>query len=340
MLEYLPWSTKLFNEMIEEYRKGQFTILDLELGGECNCNCLYCDSPNRTSKIEYSIESIIQILKSGYFNWLFICGLGEPTFGENLTALELLLNVCASNQIKCSIFTNALNITPQIKWFIDIGILHVLFKYDSFDDEVNKEILGKKHKVGYNDIFQQMKNSVIIKGNYTNIAASIVPTVYNEDILDLLTKKCIDSNIFPLLGALEVAGNAKEIYDKLVPKYEKLVSAKFLIDKIVGGQYRMPICPSTIGSIHIAANGDITVDAFSGLSCSWFWLKTPNTISLGNVNQRFDYNEIVNRIISYRKTVFHSLNTYIDSSSNIPFGGCGGDIKALLNIYKNIMQSL
>lgn len=339
MLEYLPWSTKSFNEMIEEYKKGQFTILDLELGGECNCNCLYCDSPNRASRIEYSIESIVKILKSGNFSWLFICGLGEPTFGENLTALELLLNTCLSNKIKCSIFTNALNITPQIKWFIDIGILHVLFKYDSFDDEVNKEILGKSHNVGYNYIFQQMKNSVIIENNYTNIAASIVPTVYNEDILDLLTKKCIDSNIFPLLGALEVAGNATARYEKLVPRHEKLVSAKILIDKIVGGQYCMPICPSTIGSIHISASGDITVDALSGLSCSWFWLKTPDIMSLGNINQGFDYHEVTNKIISYRKAVFHNLNTCIESHDDSLFGGCGGDIKTLLNIYKSIMQN-
>ena len=338
MLEYYPWSTKAFNEMLNEYRNNQLPILDLELGGECNCNCLYCDSPNRSVNIEYSTESIIKILETGHFKWLFVCGLGEPTFERNLEVLELLLSVCDSYQIKCSIFTNALNITPQIRQFIDKGILHILFKYDSFDDAVNNEIIGRKLDIGYNEIFSQMQECVITHGDYTNIAASIVPTVYNENILGALAKKCMDSNIFPLIGELEVAGKAAEKYEKLVPAREKLLAAKLSVDQIFCGQYRIPNCPSTIGSIHIAANGDITVDALSGLSCSWFWLETPNIISLGNINQGFDYYEVVDKIFDYRKKVFHNVHSlekpYVDSS----FGGCGGNIRELLVIYESIME--
>lgn len=338
MLEYFPWSTKVFNEMLNEYRNRNLPILDLELGGECNCNCLYCDSPNRSVHIEYSIESIIKILESGHFKWLFVCGLGEPTFDGNLEILELLLSVCDSLNIKCSIFTNALNITQQIRRFIDKGVLHILFKYDSFDDEVNNIVLGRKLDIGYNEIFTQMQECVINRGEYTNIAASIVPTVYNENILDSLARKCMESNIFPLIGALEVAGKAAEKYEKLAPKQEILITAKLSIDQIFSGQYRIPICPSTIGSVHIAANGDIVVDSLSGLSCSWFWLETPNTISLGNIKQGFDYYEVVDKIIDYREKVYHNLHSLEKPCVESPFGGCGGDIKELLAIYKNITE--
>ena len=143
-------------------------------------------------------------------------------------------------------------------------------------------------------------------------------------LCSLLAKKCINANIFPLIGALELAGKATERYEEIVPKTEKLLAAKSLIDQMFFGRYRIPICPSTIGAIHIAANGDIVVDAMSGLSCSWFWLKTPNTISVGNINQGFDYCEIVNKIIAYRKKVFYNLSSMENTLSDSPFGGCGG----------------
>ena len=50
MIEYLPWSKKLLDESISSYKNGIFSILDLELGGGCNLNCIYCDSPDRCKK--------------------------------------------------------------------------------------------------------------------------------------------------------------------------------------------------------------------------------------------------------------------------------------------------
>lgn len=338
MLEYFPWSEKVFEETISDYRNNRLPILDLELGGECNCNCLYCDSPNRSAHIEYPVASVSKMLESGHFKWLYVCGLGEPTFERNLGVLEELLNVCDSHNIKCSIFTNALNITSTIKRFIDKGVLHLLFKYDSPDDDVNSILLGRKLPIKYNDIFSEIQKSVKIEGEYTNIAASIVPTIYNESVIDVLAQKCINSNIFPLIGALEIAGNAAEKYEKLAPRTEKLLTAKTFVDQMFRGHYRIPMCPSTIGAIHVAANGDIVVDTLSGLSCSWFWLDPPNTISLGNINQEFNYHDVVKKIIDYRKEVLSNLKLLEKRYPNGPFGGCGGNIQELLFTYINIME--
>ena len=43
MIEYMPWSNKVISECFRDYEKGIFSILDIELGGQCNYHCIYCD---------------------------------------------------------------------------------------------------------------------------------------------------------------------------------------------------------------------------------------------------------------------------------------------------------
>ena len=51
MLEYLPWAQSTLNTALEKYSRRFFSILDIELGGECNYHCVYCDSPDRKNDI-------------------------------------------------------------------------------------------------------------------------------------------------------------------------------------------------------------------------------------------------------------------------------------------------
>ena len=332
MIEYLPWSKKLLQDISNDFSQGHFSILDLELGGECNCNCIYCDSPDRKEKILYSVEMVEEFIENGRFKWLFVCGLGEPTFNENYNTLLKLLKLCEKKKMKCSIFTNATNITKELKHYIYNGVLYVLFKYDSFIDGVNKKIIGDNCIGSYNDIFSEMVKMVKVKEGCSNIAASIVPTTYNEDILVELTQRCIENNIYPLIGSLENAGKAQKNYEALAITKEKLSFLKSQIEWYIGEEYKLPICPSTIGAIHITNKGDIVLDSRSGLSCSWFWLETPCMITLGNISEHNAYDKACERILEYRESVKNNIEKITNICVDKVFGGCGGNIAELLSI--------
>lgn len=335
MIEYLPWSKRVLQDILYDFSQGHFSILDLELGGECNYNCVYCDSPDRKEKILYSVEMIEELMESGRFKWLFVCGLGEPTFNENYNKLLKLLKLCEKKKMKCSIFTNATNITKDLEYYINNDILYILFKYDSFFDKVNKKIVGNNSVGNYNDIFANMTKMVKVKDGCSNIAASIVPTIYNEDILVELTQKCIENNIYPLIGSLENAGKAQTSYETLAIAKEKLLSLKNQIEQYLGEEYKLPICPSTIGAIHMTNKGDIALDSRSGLSCSWFWMETPCLITLGNISEHITYDEICERILEYRESVKNNIGNITSNRVDNVFGGCGGNIEELLSVINS-----
>lgn len=335
MIEYLPWSKRVLQDILNDFSQGHFSILDLELGGECNCNCIYCDSPDRKEKMLYSVEMIEAFIESGRFKWLFVCGLGEPTYNENYNILLKLLKLCEKRRMKCSIFTNATNITKDLEHYIYNGILYVLFKYDSFFDEVNKKIVGNNSVCNYNDIFADMAKMVKVKDGCSNIAASIVPTIYNENILVELTQKCLANNIYPLIGSLENAGKARTSYETLAITKEKLLFLKSQIEQRIGEEYKLPICPSTIGAIHITNKGDIVLDSRSGLSCSWFWMETPCMITLGNISEHNTYDKICRRILEYRESVKNNIEGITSNCVDNVFGGCGGNVAELLSFVSS-----
>ena len=51
----------------------------IELGGQCNYKCVYCDSPSRNKESIISTSKIEEVLKTKKIDWIYICGLGEPT---------------------------------------------------------------------------------------------------------------------------------------------------------------------------------------------------------------------------------------------------------------------
>ena len=90
MIEYAPWSRKVLDESLRSYKNRVFNILDIELGGQCNYHCIYCDSPLRNKRCEVSIEKLRTAFAQKNIKWVFICGLGEPTANGNL---ELLIKI-------------------------------------------------------------------------------------------------------------------------------------------------------------------------------------------------------------------------------------------------------
>lgn len=335
MFEYLPWSNETHRECLKKYLNGTFSCLDIELGGCCNYHCVYCDSPDRKKQCNISFKDMERIISEGNFDWVFICGLGEPTFKENYQNLLVLLGYCKKYNMKCSVFSNFSNLTKELLEYIDAGILHVLYKYDSFDVNTIKMIYGTKKAKEQIENIKLAKSYVRTNDEHTNFAASIVPTKLNKDFIIPIVEECLESRIFPLIGELELSGKGQINYENLSLEKEELLEIKENVEKIIGKQYDIPICPSIISGIHFNSNGNITVDEYTGLSCHWFWLEEPKVKTLLTTNEHTSLYQIQNAIFTYRDSQLYKIEDYLKSLNKVglAFGGCGGDVNKIFTQY-------
>lgn len=335
MIEFLPWSTAIYQESLELYKKGLFSSLDIELGGECNFHCIYCDSPEYEKKCQIPLETIDEYLSTGIIRWVYICGLGEPTFRNNYNTLISLLNSCRRYGIRCSIFSNLSNLTPELIQFIRDGILYVQFKYDSQDEGLVKTLYGAQTPSEQLNNIKLIKNLVRFDGKTTNLAASIVPTKLNLDSILGVVEECLNAHIFPLLGELECSGMGQVNYKKLCLNPEEALELKQSVDRLCGEIYEIPVCPSVISGIHINHSGHITVDRKTGLSCHWFWLDEPQVFRFMHCNDYESINSVAQEIWNYRNGCMDNILNFINCDKNIgmAFGGCGGNIRNILRQY-------
>lgn len=335
VVEFLPWSKLSLDKSSEKLKMKKLPILDIELGGACNLNCIYCDSPDR-KKVFSSFEKVRELLRSGEFEWLFICGLGEPTVKENYQYLILILEECKKENIKCSMFTNLVCFDEVIFEYIREEVLYVMFKLDSFKEETIRKIYGRPNLNVQilKEKFEQLISLTRVKNGYTNICASIVPTTLNYSELPQLIEFCEKHDIFPLIGDLEDSGKGKDVYSSLKLTDEQLIKVK----ECFSSDYYIPICPSVLCGIHILFDGLIAVDRKTGLSCHWFWLEEPDIEILGKIDDYSTYDDLANAIFEYRLKRISFVKKYISECSNLIFGGCGGDIGTLLKKYINIIM--
>lgn len=330
MVEYLPWSKKVLDESISSYKNGMFPILDLELGGGCNLNCIYCDSPDRSKKFT-SMNEVKKFIQSGCFTWIFICGLGEPTFAENKTFLLDILELCKKHGVKCSMFTNLLDFDSELFNYIYDDVLYVMFKLDSFKEEKVKRLYGNR-KIDFKHLQANMHRLIQLtkeRDGYTNVCASIVPTTLNFDELPEIVAFCDRNNIFPLIGDLEDSGKGQDVYSELKLSDSQLKEIKDLFKE----DYMIPICPSVLCGIHILHDGTVALDQSTGLSCHWFWLTEPCVYQMKKASEFSTHSEIMRDIISYRCDKIPEVKKLVEGLDNLVFGGCGGDIKTLLEVY-------
>lgn len=345
MFEYRPWAHLELKNSYEKYRKGIFSILDIELSGQCNFNCMYCDSPDHTKKCKINIYDIENLLSSCFFEWIFICGLGEPVQKDNYSFLIKILNLCKKYNVKCSIFSNMFVCNKEIIEFVEEGILYILFKYDSNDYKLNANVYGTSNSVAE----QQYKNIQILMkhvrcdGNMTNIGASIVPTRLNANKIPEIVEECCENQIYPLLADLENSGRGQDHYSVLSLNSYDMQILKNKVESIIGEKYKIPICPAVISGIHISNESNIVVDEISGLTCPWFWLEEPQLYKISQLNKMVELEEIKARIIDYRNHKLQSVQEIYLSYAPIDFekfGGCGGDIRSLLKDYIEVQKSL
>lgn len=345
MLEYKPWSQEELRKSYAKYQKGDFSILDIEVSGHCNFNCVYCDSPDHTKECMIDIRDVEKLLCSYCFDWVFICGLGEPIAGINYQFFLEILKLCRKYNVKCSIFSNMSICGEEILEFVDEGILHILFKFDSDSYRLNANVYGTTNfaaKQQYDNI-QTLIRHVHCENNITNIGASIVPTRLNIDTIPQIVEECCKNQIYPLIAELENSGRGQEHFSNLSLSADELQSLKRSVEEITGEKYNIPICPAVISGIHVSNESDIVVDELSGLTCPWFWLEEPQLYKVLKLNSETTLNEIKYNIIKFRNKRLdkvEELKTAYLAKKKIGFGGCGGDIRLLLESYVEIQKSL
>lgn len=332
MIEYLPWSNKELIKTIEEYRNGHLSILDIELGGTCNFNCLYCDSPDRHKDFQVDLDRVKSEMEDRKIRWIYICGLGEPTYGKNVEVLLELLALAKTYDAKCSIFTNLSNIPDKFIEYIDKGVLCLLFKADSLNSLHASKIYG----TGETDIqvlnIKRIVEHVHIVDGCTNLAASIVPTQENINEIPGIVQWCIDHNVYPLIAELENAGDGADVFQRLDPGKMNLAKLKWDLLIQQCDNIKVPICPAMIGGVHVNYKGIVTVDEKTGFSCHWFWLDNPVVKPIGDFSTLSNWEDYENNIIGYRKSRVDHIKGYIENSPKgvFVFGGCGGSVEDIL----------
>lgn len=336
MMEYAPWSADVFKKLARSPNK--LSILDIQFGGSCNLNCIYCDTPRYGLPCALDINSIEKFVSTGNIQWVYGCGLGEPTATGNIETLKQVLYLCKKYGTKVSIFSNVVNLDDEILDYIDNGTLHLLFKLDSFNPKVMNYLYGYDKSSILLKNYERLKEVVHVNNGTTNLGASIVPTIPNYADAFKSIDFCMDYNMYPFLGQLEDAGKCHSIFDKLALTDSQLMSLKTYIEYNYDVKYQIPICPATIFGVHITNFNNVIVDKKSGLSCGWFRLQNPEMITIGNVISS-SLAEIAQTIIGYRKEMLQSVIAEGRLLEYKPFGGCGGDTKRLFEQYINIAST-
>ena len=334
MYEYAPWAKDTLHRILA-ISSNCLPILDIQFGGACNQNCIYCDTPKYDHPCLLDLNSIERIINTGTIQWIYACGLGEPTAKGNVEAFKQILAMCKRMSVKVSVFSNIVNLDDELLDYITNGTLHVLFKLDSFKPEVMQFLYGADHSQTILKNYQRLKEVVRTNNGTTNLGASIVPTSKNYEEIYEIIDWCMENHVYPLLGQLENAGKCAHIFKELELKEDKLLTLRHYIETKYGVHYAIPVCPATISGVHITNTNRVIVDERTGLSCGWFWLDEPRMISIGNITD-MTLEEVTAKIIAYRKSKFANVIEIAKSLAPNPFGGCGGDAKTLLSQYISV----
>lgn len=343
MIEFIPWSKKVLYENINEQKKGSMPVLDLELSAQCSAACcIYCDSKPLVGCAhagEVSWENLYKLLmesKELGLRWIYTCGLGEPLEDSKFW---MLLDFIKKYNINLSIFTNGLFIkdVETAKRLLESNV-HIILKLDTFEETAFDRILGKKgtaKKVYAANEYLLKAGYGSKDGKYTNLAYSIVPTVFSikgiPDVIEFAKK----NGVFPSIGELENAGNIfrKGIKEMLDVSTKELVQLKALADNYSGNEYKRPICSAIMTGVHIDNLGNCVVDRLSGLNCKWFMLTEPDVYYIGKI-QDISIKELFKKVKLYRKIQFdnHYEEFLQYANEKVIFGGCGGNISEVFKL--------
>jgi len=225
-IEYSPWAKKDVERIIKK-SKQSLPILDIQLGGACNLNCIYCDTPKYNEPCAINLPSIERILNEGQIEWIYVCGLGEPTVKQNIDHLKQILKWCKEKNIKLSMFSNVLNLDEELLEYIDKEILHILFKLDTFDKDKMKYLYGKYKGDIILKRYEQLKEVTHFKDGKTNLGASIVPTSVNFSEIPKIIDYNFENGIYSLHNASLPSFESFKSLFIISAKLESIVASVF-----------------------------------------------------------------------------------------------------------------
>ena len=352
-IHYKPWRPDRLNAIVRHARTD-LLALDVQLGSACNARCPRCDSScsikNKPAALDIEAVSALAAeinqrrLSLGIpdGNMGFCCGLGEPTFDVNLTKLKSLIANTAVHDFSWSIFNNGIYWDGELEDFLRQGYLNVLVQYNSERPEVVAKMLGVSPTLAAKHM-ENRRHLLEIAGEFncdcaTSIGASIVPERDNYDEVVDIVRRCVEHNVFPLVGELENAGYSKdEHYEQHKLTDEELAVLYRAIERQFGVSYKVPFCPAAIGAININSDNEVTVDS-TGLSCGWYGMGDPRPIVIGDI-RKMTYKEIVCAVLDYRAERIPEVRRVINDYPDMVFGGCGGNARDLLTAYVSLYDN-
>ena len=351
---YAPWHPRIQEEMLKQATRngGGLMLLDVQLGSACNGHCPRCDSSCAalSEPAELDIDAVAALAaeidkrnEARIPNVGFVCGLGEPTFGRNLIILKKLIAATADYHFVWSIFNNGIYWDDELEEYVKDGRLAVMVQYNSDRPETVAEMLGVGPELAARHIANRRHLLMLARelgqrcnSGVTNIAASIVPERGNLGELMGIVDQCVSNGVFPLIGELENAGDSEnEYYAEHKLSNEELADLHAQIGRRFGINYEVPFCPAAIGAIHVNNRNIVTVDKFTGLSCSWFGMSNPEPYEIGDI-RKMSYDGIVRIIMAYRDARIPEVRKAIREYPEMVFGGCGGNARMLLEKYVSL----
>lgn len=356
---YRPWSRSLLDSALTHAKHNLF-MLDVQMGSSCNANCPRCDSScrSRMEPTELDVEALNRLIREMYWEREavkvssgnikrlppiqgYICGLGESTAGENLAIFKQLLRDLVV--VNWSAFINGLYWDDELSLYLSTGHLAVAVQHNGNDNEIIRVQMGLH---SYAKVADYLKNRAEIyriaqetrgEDGGTNVCGSQVPMQLNAYEMTSQADEIITSGAFPLIAELEEAGYCTGNYyrdqkvetDRLLELHGHLVSKH-------KWQYRVPICPAVIGALHIDNRNQVTVDAATGWSCGWPTLREGERVVIGDI-RKMHYRELADAVIDYRRSRLHAVYRLLQEAKSakrqMVFGGCGGQLEQLAELY-------
>jgi len=342
--QYFPWCETSTQNAIDAYVRGHIPHVYIELGKTCSLRCLYCDSPERREAPDAlaseEIERALDELQELGLQFVFICGYGEPTSDPRFMPL---LRSVRRRGLHVSFFSNLLPASANRAMLAELVDLkpNVLVKCDTTDTGVSDKLLGVKGAT--REILASLRflcdNGFLeLRGGYTNLGLSIVPTTYNiEQILDTVDF-AVSIGAYPAIGELELKGRAGECGQALAVGSQRLLQLKDQIRARFGVLYERPLCQGIFCGLHVTETGDCVVDANSGLSCCWFLPNAEPTV-LGNL-RRDNVRGIWRSVIAQRHRQLDATVSQLEAIPAIIGLGGGGIPRQWAGTYRDATDRL
>jgi MoaA/NifB/PqqE/SkfB family radical SAM enzyme len=304
---------------------------------------LYCDTPvNQPDSGKLKFDEIRRLIVElvGYgLEWIYICGLGEPSQDENFIPL---INLAKENQLNLVFFTNGLGYSVKTRKLLYQSNVYPIVKCDSMNDQIFDQLLKKKG--GGRKVKDLLGSLVEAKSELdfnsgTSLAISLIPTKINKDsFLDVVTY-CINSSIFPVIGELEKVNSAATNVSLLeLDHNEKRLLVREL-EELLLGPYIRPICPGVFVSLHVGFDGDVLLGQNTGFSCVWFLQENPQTHAIGNIRND-PLTKIVGWIREYRLEYLTNARERALGVNTIFSAGGGTVPSTWINEYERSVLSM